>query len=136
MHNLWVLVISLGWISRSGIAESKKLYPFKKLAHISSRNTNLQSYQVQNNVHFSIPSMSLSIINVFIYLLLFRAAPAAYEGSQARDWIGATAASLHQSSQQLRIPDALSEAKDQTCILMDTSQIRFLWVTTATPKCF
>ena len=32
---------------------------------------------------------------------------------------------LHHSSPQRQIPDLLSEARDQTCILIDTSQIRF-----------
>ena len=32
---------------------------------------------------------------------------------------------LHHSSWQRQILNALSEARDQTCILMDTSQIRF-----------
>ena len=45
---------------------------------------------------------SLFLILIFIFLftylfLLFRAAPAAYGGSQARDRIGATAAGLHYS---------------------------------------
>ena len=30
---------------------------------------------------------------------------------------------LHHSSRQHRIPNPLSEARDQTCILMDTSQV-------------
>ena len=34
---------------------------------------------------------------LFIYLLLFRAAPAAHGSSQARDRIGAAAAGLHHS---------------------------------------
>ena len=33
---------------------------------------------------------------------------------------------LHHSSRQRQIPDPLSEARDQTCILMDAGQIRFL----------
>ena len=32
---------------------------------------------------------------------------------------------LHISSRQHQIPDPLSEARDQTLILMDTSQVRF-----------
>ena len=32
---------------------------------------------------------------------------------------------LHDSSQQCQILNLLSEAKDHTCVLMDTSQIRF-----------
>ena len=32
---------------------------------------------------------------------------------------------LHYSSQQHHVPNALSEARDQTCILKDTSRIHF-----------
>ena len=64
----------------------------------------------------------------------------AYEGSQARDRIRATAAGhshshsnegysfvcdLHHIPWQPRILNPLSEARDQTCVLMDPSQIRF-----------
>ena len=56
----------------------------------------------------------------------------AYGSSQARGQIGATGASLHhshcnvrarphRSSWQHRIPDPLSEARDQTHILTDTN---------------
>ena len=40
---------------------------------------------------------------------------------------------LHHSSQQGQIPDPLSKARDQTHILMDTSQIRFHCTTMGTP---
>ena len=40
----------------------------------------------------------------------------------------------HHSSQQCRILNPLSEARDQTCILMDTSQIHFCCATTGTPR--
>ena len=76
---------------------------------------------------------------IFISLFcLFRAAPAAYGSSQARGPVGATAAGLHHShsrseprlrpTPQLRplwIFKPLSEARDQTCVLRDASQIRF-----------
>ena len=77
---------------------------------------------------------------LFVCLLLFRAEPTAYGGSQARDPIGATAVglhhshsnadpspicNLHHSSRQHRIPNLLSEARDQTCNLKVPSQIRF-----------
>ena len=39
-------------------------------------------------------------------------------------------------TQQCQIPDALSEARDQTCILMDTSRIRFSCAMTGTPFLF
>ena len=71
----------------------------------------------------------------FFFFLLFRAAPAAYGSAQARGQIGqllayATATAtrdlsrvcdLYPSSWQHRILNPLSEARDQTHILMDTS---------------
>ena len=63
-----------------------------------------------------------SLILILIFLF-FRAVPAAYGGSQARDQIRAIAAGLHHNSQQCWILNPLSEAKDQTCILM---LVRFL----------
>ena len=77
----------------------------------------------------------------FVCLFVFWAAPVAYGGSQARGRIRAVAASLHHShsnaytplphsdlhhsSQQLRILNPLNKGRDQTCVLMDASQIRF-----------
>ena len=40
---------------------------------------------------------------------------------------------LHHSSQQGCILNSQNEAKDQTCILMDASQISFCWATMGTP---
>ena len=40
----------------------------------------------------------------------------------------------HHSSQQHQIPDPLSEARDQTSILMDASQIHFRCTTMGTPS--
>ena len=74
-----------------------------------------------------------------------------YGISQARDQIAAIAVSLHHShvtqdlscvcnlrhsSRHHRIPDPISEAKDQICILMDTSQVYFRCATTGTPSFF
>ena len=63
---------------------------------------------------------------------LFRTTPAAYGGSQARGVIGAAAAGLHHSSQQLRILNPLSKARDQTHNLMVPSRICFCCATTGT----
>ena len=41
---------------------------------------------------------------------------------------------LHHSSWQHWILGPLSEARDQTHILIDTSLVRYLWVTTGTPR--
>ena len=74
----------------------------------------------------------------------------AHGGSQARSQIGAIASplayttatampdlshvhNLHHSSQQHQILNPLSKARDQTCILMDASQVRFHLATMGTP---
>ena len=81
----------------------------------------------------------------FVYLLL-RASHMAYGSSQARSQIRATAAILYHShinlgsesllrpSWQRWIPDPLSEARDQTRILKDTSQILFCCTTRGIPS--
>ena len=63
-------------------------------------------------------------LDMFLYLdcffCLFTDTPAAYGSSRARGWIGASAATLHQSLWQHQILNPLNEARDQTCILMKT----------------
>ena len=76
----------------------------------------------------------------FFFFLVFRATPVAYRGSQARGRIGAAAAGLcHSYSNtrsktcllptpqlmQRRILTPLSEARDGTRVLMDTSRVRY-----------
>ena len=41
---------------------------------------------------------------------------------------------LHHSSWQHQILNPLSQARDWTCILMDTSRVRYGWATTGTPR--
>ena len=71
---------------------------------------------------------------LFFFFLLFRAAPAAYGGYQARGQIGAGATSLHHSSEQCWILNPLSEARDQTRTLMVASRICFCCATMGTPR--
>ena len=72
--------------------------------------------------------------NAIFFFCLFRVAPAAYGGSQARGLIRAVAASLHHSHSHARseptpqlmamlILNPLIKARDRTCILMDASQL-------------
>ena len=82
---------------------------------------------------------------VWEFFCLFRAAPAAYRSSQARGRIRATAAGLHHStatrdlsciwdlhhsSEHRRILNPWSKAREQTCVLMDTSWVHYWWTTT------
>ena len=55
----------------------------------------------------------------------------AYEATAAQD--PSSICGLHYSSRQRRILNPLSKARDQTCILMDTSWIHFRCATTGTP---
>ena len=77
-------------------------------------------------------------LGVFCFYI-FRATPTAYRSSQTWRQIGATAAGLHHSpaTWDLRhgcqILNPLINARDQTCILMDTSRIHFCCATTWTP---
>ena len=86
---------------------------------------------------------------VCLFVCLFRAAPAACGGSQARGGIRAkllaytTAIAmpdpsricdLHHSLRQLQILNPVSEARDQAFVLMDTSQIRFHFAMVGTPQ--
>ena len=80
------------------------------------------------------------------FFLLFRAALLTNGSSQARveselqlpAYAMVTAAQdvcdLHHSSQQDQIPDPLSEARDQTQMLIDTSQFHVCCATTGTPQ--
>ena len=85
---------------------------------------------------------NISAKKLLFFFLLFRTEPAAYGGSQDRGLIATTAITtwdpsqvwdLHHSWRQCWIPNPLDEARDQTCILMDTSQIHFRCATVGTP---
>ena len=86
----------------------------------------------------------------FFFFCLFQASPAAHGSSQARCQMGAVDAGLHnshsnaisshvcdlhQSSWQCRTLNPLSEARDQTCSLMDNSGVCYLRATMRTPYC-
>ena len=97
-------------------------------------------YLVQYSALYNFLYSSVFSLYLFIYLFIYfvRATPAAYGSSQARGQIGVAAAhyttatatwdpscvcDLYHSSQQYKIIYPLSEARDQTRILMDTSKI-------------
>jgi len=85
----------------------------------------------------------------YYYFLLFRATPKAFGDSQAKGPLRAVVArlyhshsnvgsepvcNLHHSSQQHQILNPLSKARDRTCILMDTSRVRYHSATVVTPQ--
>ena len=84
-----------------------------------------------------------------ICFFISRAVPEAYGCFQARGQIGTATAglyhshsnagpscicNLHHSSRQRRILNPLSEAKDRTCVLRDTSRSHFCWARTRTRR--
>ena len=86
--------------------------------------------------HYTHEVHPLSLCGVCV--CVFRTTPSAYGGSQARSQIRATATAtpdpsricdLHHSSQQCWILNPWSKARDQTCILMDTSRVGYHWAT-------
>ena len=90
--------------------------------------------------------MMWNFIYLFIAFCFLGLYPRHMPGSQARSWIGATAAGLHHSSQDLsRICDLhhssqqcwilhpLSQTRDWTHILTDTSRVHYHWAMTGTP---
>ena len=92
---------------------------------------------------------AVSSSSTFFFFLLFRAALTAYGGFQARGplelqlpaYTRATATQdpsctrdLHHSSQQHWILNTLSEARDRTCVRLDTSQFHNSLSTMGTPQ--
>ena len=87
-----------------------------------------RSYRIKNAWSWGQPPVlcNIGFIYLFIFLfiiIIFRAAPAAYRSSQAWGQIEAADASLYCSLQQHWILNPLSEARDQTHVLMHTSQV-------------
>ena len=85
--------------------------------------------------------ISSHIKHFFLIWSVFRAALTAYRNSQARGWIRADSHSnarsklpwwpppqlIAHSSQQHRILNPLSKARDWTCVLMDTAWVHYHW---------
>ena len=116
------------WNKKVLIPENQSLREKKKLKE-----------QWRKKIMLKIVSPSWSTCYVLFYVFcLFRATPVAYGGSQARVHIGVVQRAyitatetpdpscicdLHHSSCQRWILNPLSEARDQTCALMDTSRV-------------
>ena len=120
----------------STIPQGDQLATWWQINSIGSRGgSNLFSLEVRGGLCF-----------FFFFLLIVKAAPVAYESSQARGQIRATAAGLHHShsnvgskphlrpTQQRQILNPLSGARDRTHIFMDASGIRFCCAMMGTPE--
>ena len=73
--------------------------------------------------HMEVPRLG---VKLELQLLAYTTATATWDPSHI--------CNLYHSSRQRQILNPLSEARDRTCIVMDTSQIRFWWAMTGTPK--
>ena len=114
------------------ILDETKLSSSARIYGHSPYPDHLHSKQPEFNL--CVAFLFLNFTVVFIYLFIFRAAPMACGGSQARSWIGAVATNLRHSSWQCRILNPLRGPKDWTCVLMDASQIHFHLAMTGTPR--
>ena len=132
----WVTVTSLqGRLTALGEAGISKFVP--------------SSSALSTQRHWLFSPFSVHVFYFILsYFLLFRVTPAAYGSTQARGWIGAAAfvgyaaaiamwdpgwvCNIYHNSQQHRILNPLSKARDWTWILTD---IRFLtyWASMGTP---
>ena len=74
-------------------------------------------------VHMEVPRLG---VESELQLLAYATATATQDPSYICD--------LHHILRQCQIPYPLSEARDQTCILMDTSRIHFCCATMGTPR--
>ena len=77
--------------------------------------------------HMEVPGLR---VELELQLLLYTTATA----PATTTWDPSHVCDLHHSSRQRWIPDPLSEAKDWTCILMDTSCIHFRCATAGAPE--
>ena len=97
-------------------------------------------YQINFSFHYKVTLFLWVYVFLICLFLLFRAAPTAYGGSQARRSHRSygcqptpepqqhrirAASDLHHRSRQCQIPNPLSKARDQTRNLMVPSQICF-----------
>ena len=113
----------------------------------AAMNTDIQVSEPLFSIILGSPTPTPPPTPAFFFFPLFRAACVAYGGSQAGSelelplpacttatatWDPRHVCNLHHSSWQRWLLNPLSQARDQTCILMDTSRARYSWATTGT----
>jgi len=111
-------------------------------------NLNIKLIRTLGFFTSSLDFWDLYRLSFILFLLLFRPVPEACGICQARGWIRAAAEAyaratatpgpscvcdLHHSSQQYQILNPLSQARDWTHVLLDTSWVCYCWTTTETP---
>ena len=93
---------------------------------------------ITSKLYHAVVLVNTSLITGDLYLFLFLLfcfpklqLPACTTATATRDL--SSVCNLYQSSQQHRIPNPLSEARDQTRVLLDTSQVHFCYAAMGTP---
>ena len=70
----------------------------EKLLRVKINDLEKKKNQCSEEIDMKQRTIQQLKVTVFVFVYFFRATPAAYEGSQARDQTGATAAGLHHSN--------------------------------------
>ena len=115
------MCISLYIVSNSGF----DILIYRSLFYHFLRFVCLFAFLMLDPPHMGIPTLG---VELKLQLLAYTTAPATRDLCLVSD--------LHHSSRQRQIANPLIEARDRTCILMDTSHIRFRCATTGTPHFF
>ena len=154
LHHFWnICVTGQAYSSWEGIAQG--ISPNKWIPQwiLTGKNHKGPSWRLAATVH---PLVSSDLYNLCYFLFLslfslFRATPAAHGSSrlgvQLELQLLATATAtalwdlshvcdLRHSSRQCRILNPLRKVRNQTCVLMDTSWVRYHWATMGTPLCY
>ena len=116
----------------------------------AKKNLNFLKITFKERIKFICSKLTIPVSTCFCCcFVFFRAALTTHRCSQDRGQNGTAAAGLchshramgdlshvcdlHHSSQWRQIPYPLMEARDQTCILMDTSRVCYRWAIAGTP---
>ena len=140
-YGMWILPQFFIWLHQQTFpGQGLKPCHSSNPSHSSDNARYLTTRQPGNSSRFC---GGFFVVVIFVFAF-FRAASTAHGSSQASSWIGTAGASLfnshicdlHHSSQQCQILNPLSEARDWTHILMDTSQVHYYLATVGTPSIF
>ena len=138
MENLLWSRNSLGW----NMCEQQQFFLKKIFCLMFSSQVGLSKGKLSLPFKIKTIYFSFSSSFSFFFFCIFRDTPVVNRDSQAWGPVGAAATSLCHSHGNYRsepllqrqILNPLIEARDQTCVLMEASQIHFHWAMMGTPK--